>query len=167
VSYFDAVKYAVSQADAARKDMEDKIFRQIAQASSLEEAEGLKKRFEREMRIFKEGGFFRYANNRSVVSSDPLGDYNWLSDQPKPEEKPKVRDEAVTKSAFAALLAGSGMKKTLPIVDIIKHKLEQGEAEDYKKKQGRKLKRKKLAPEQEPPKVLCGVCGDPMCPWSG
>lgn len=72
---------------------------------------------------------------------------------PAPAAEP-ARSEEETKSAFAALMLGSGVKKTLTIQQKVLHEVRLGELAGYE------------AAKEPDNKRLCGICGDPLCPWS-
>lgn len=81
---------------------------------------------------------------------------------PPPEE----RTESETKSAFLTMMGGAGFRKDLPIRQRIEHEMELGELEVVKAKREALVKKALKKAQPPPPKRLCGICGDPCCPWS-
>lgn len=70
-----------------------------------------------------------------------------------PPPAPPAPEE--TKAAFIKLLAGSGVRKKLTVIENATHEMELGELDAYKEEF-----------EEDKPKRLCPICHDPICPYS-
>jgi len=68
---------------------------------------------------------------------------------------PVKRNVNEIKDKFKSLMVQSGIKNVLSLTDRLKHEIELGTIEEYA-----------TLVDSNTPKRFCGVCGDPMCPYS-
>lgn len=95
-------------------------------------------------------------------------DYNYFSVNIEIKVSPPERCPKETNLAFKEMFVKQGYRKPLSVTEKVKHEMELGKGktlEEWKKKQD-KIDAKRRQKQPEVPRRLCGICGQPECPWS-